>query len=89
MLTKLHINKEPSKKYLDHLLWGIGTKISHFKQIQKLTGVDFKDMVFFDDESRNKDVEKALGVTFVLVRNGVTWDMFNKGIQMWRTKNGH
>ncbi|XP_003703091.1 magnesium-dependent phosphatase 1 [Megachile rotundata] len=49
-----------------------GCKVSHFSKIQKASGIDYKDMIFFDDEHRNiVDVGK-LGVTCILVQNGVT-----------------
>ncbi|CAK9797292.1 Magnesium-dependent phosphatase 1 [Anthophora quadrimaculata] len=49
-----------------------GSKVTHFSKIQKESGVDYKDMVFFDDEHRNiADVGK-LGVTCIFVQNGVT-----------------
>lgn len=49
-----------------------GSKVTHFSKIQKASGVDYKDMIFFDDEHRNiVDVGK-LGVTCVLVKDGVT-----------------
>ncbi|ANB15194.1 acid phosphatase (predicted) [Sugiyamaella lignohabitans] len=89
MLKLIHINGRPAGTFLLHKTWGIGTKISHFNEIQKLTGVDYKDMVFFDDEARNRDVEQRLGVTFVLVQEetGVNWDVFNRGLELWRKKN--
>jgi len=43
-----------------------GNKITHFNKIQKATGLRFEDMLFFDDESRNKNVE-SLGVHMQLV----------------------
>ncbi|XP_053972040.1 magnesium-dependent phosphatase 1-like [Hylaeus volcanicus] len=49
-----------------------GSKVTHFSKIQKASGTDYKDMLFFDDEHRNiVDVGK-LGVTCILARNGVT-----------------
>nr|XP_012140052.1 PREDICTED: magnesium-dependent phosphatase 1-like isoform X2 [Megachile rotundata] len=30
-----------------------GCKVSHFSKIQKASGIDYKDMIFFDDEHRN------------------------------------
>lgn len=48
-----------------------GCKINHFSKIQKASGTDYKDMVFFDDEHRNiVDVGK-LGVTCIIIKNGV------------------
>ncbi|KAI5453187.1 hypothetical protein NCC49_006215 [Naganishia albida] len=63
-----------------------GSKLRHFKSIHKKTGIAYADMLFFDDESRNKEVEQ-LGVTMHLVRNGVDRNTFNKGVVEWRKKN--
>lgn len=64
-----------------------GSKIRHFQQIQKKTGLAYHDMVFFDDESRNREVAQ-LGVTFVLVPDGVNRSIFNRGISDWRKGRG-
>ncbi|WFD05865.1 protein-tyrosine-phosphatase [Malassezia vespertilionis] len=44
-----------------------GSKITHFNKIAQTTGVAFKDMLFFDDERRNAEVQRKLGVHFVHV----------------------
>ena len=58
-------------------------------RFKKDSGVDFRDMMFFDDEMRNiKDVSK-LGVTAVYVtRNGMTLKLFEDGLAEWRQRNG-
>lgn len=81
-----------------------GTKTTHFRKIQDATkqpkivstipglkgqAVDFKDMLFFDDEARNRNVETELGVTFWLVRDGVSKVEVDKGVWEWRKRNGH
>ncbi|XP_034179923.1 magnesium-dependent phosphatase 1 isoform X2 [Osmia lignaria lignaria] len=49
-----------------------GSKVTHFSKIQKASGIDYKDMMFFDDEQRNiVDVSK-LGVKCILVKNDLT-----------------
>ena len=71
-----------------------GSKVGHFQKIQrdlkKQHGVEvaFEDMVFFDDEARNRNVEVELGVTFVLVRDGVTREEVDRGIEAWRRRRG-
>ena len=70
-----------------------GSKVAHFQKIQRDlrkqgTEVAFEDMVFFDDEARNRNVEVELGVTFVLVRDGVTRDEVDRGIGAWRRRRG-
>ena len=50
------------------------------------TGLDYRDILFFDDEARNAEVE-SLGVTFILVgSDGVTHELFESGIQEWRRR---
>ncbi|KAG9312469.1 magnesium-dependent phosphatase-1 [Chiua virens] len=68
----------PANSFFDHLEIYPGSKIAHFKHLHKL---------FFDDELRNKEVEKQLGVTFILVRDGVNWDSFQKGLREWRKRH--
>ncbi|KAL9618965.1 MAG: hypothetical protein Q9160_006359 [Pyrenula sp. 1 TL-2023] len=48
----------------------------------------FKDMVFFDDEARNRNVETELGVCFRLVRDGVTKEEVDEGVREWRRRRG-
>ena len=73
-----------------------GSKTTHFRRIQAATTkhggggatVAFEDMLFFDDEGRNRNVETELGVTFWLVRDGVTSDEVDAGVWEWRKRRG-
>lgn len=56
-----------------------GSKLRHFKEIHRKTGIAYKQMIFFDDEMRNREVEE-LGVTFVWVENGLNWRVWNEGV---------
>lgn len=49
-----------------------GAKTRHFHQLAQKSGVDFDDMIFFDDEHRNIQDVGALGVQAVFVKNGLT-----------------
>lgn len=54
--------------------------------MEKTTGIKHVDMLFFDDEYRNREVEK-LGVTFILIgRDGVTRSVFERGVEEWRRR---
>ncbi|KAK2038721.1 magnesium-dependent phosphatase-1 [Colletotrichum somersetense] len=64
------------------------SKIKHFEAIARKTGVAYTDMLFFDDESRNRETE-SLGVTMYLVRDGVTWAEMEKGVMEWRKRRGY
>ena len=64
-----------------------GDKKQHFSKINKSSGVAYEEMLFFDDEVRNKNVE-SLGVVMCLVRDGVTRGEVDRGIREWRRQNG-
>ena len=64
------------------------SKVRHFEAIARRTGVPYADMLFFDDERRNRDVE-SLGVTMWLVEDGVSWMQIEKGVDEWRRRRGH
>src|SRR5207248_2288295 len=49
-----------------------GSKIKHFRSIHKNSGIPYSEMIFFDDELRNRNVQRELGVYFVYVKNGLT-----------------
>lgn len=62
-------------------------KIRHMEALAKKTGIPYSEMLFLDDESRNRDVE-TLGVTMWLVRDGVTWKEVENGVKEWRARRG-
>ncbi|KAL7412935.1 magnesium-dependent phosphatase-1 [Mrakia frigida] len=65
-----------------------GSKLTHFKKLHKKTGIPYEEMLFYDDESRNKEVE-SLGVTMILVSSaGTTMELFEEGLEVWRRKRG-
>lgn len=93
MLRLLHVTDHDGKKrksieFFDHFEIYPGSKITHFNRLQKTTGLKYEDMLFFDDEHRNKEVE-SLGVTMYLIRDGVSKEEINKGVREWRKRNGH
>ncbi|KAF8516881.1 magnesium-dependent phosphatase-1 [Gautieria morchelliformis] len=63
-----------------------GSKITHFKELHRKTGIPYTEMLFFDDERRNAEVE-SLGVTFVLVQNGLDIQSFEEGLTEWRNRH--
>ncbi len=68
----------------------LGTGNDHgFKQgqVQGRT-LPFEDMLFFDDEGRNRNVETELGVTFKMVPDGVDCDEVDRGVWEWRKRRG-
>ncbi|XP_003742124.1 magnesium-dependent phosphatase 1 [Galendromus occidentalis] len=75
-------------KYFDYREIYPGCKVTHFNKFKKDSGIQFKDMMFFDDEMRNiRDISK-LGVTAVYVTHtGMTMKLFDEGLAEWRRKN--
>ena len=62
-----------------------GDKKTHFQRLREKSGVPLEEMLFFDDEVRNRNVE-ALGVTMCLVRDGVTRQEVDRGVREWRKR---
>ena len=89
LLSLLHISeddggKKPARQYFDDLQIFPGSKTTHMGRIKKRLGVEYEDMLFFDDESRNANVERERGVCFWLVRDGVTVEELDRGVEKWR-----
>ncbi|XP_072765327.1 magnesium-dependent phosphatase 1 [Anoplolepis gracilipes] len=69
------------KKYFKYIEIFPGSKVTHFLNIQKSSQVDYKDMLFFDDETRNITEVGKLGVHATLVRDGVTNHVIKNALQ--------
>ncbi|KAI0367100.1 magnesium-dependent phosphatase-1 [Pilatotrama ljubarskyi] len=76
----------PAATFFDQMEIYPGSKIKHFKELHKKTGLPYSEMLFFDDEHRNKEVE-SLGVTFCLVPNGLDDRSFERGLSEWRKRH--
>ena len=57
----------------------------HLQRLKRECGLSGEDILFFDDETRNRNVE-ILGVTFWLVEDGVTVDEVDRGVREWRRR---
>ncbi|XP_022136381.1 magnesium-dependent phosphatase 1 [Momordica charantia] len=55
-------------------------KTDHFQRIHSRTNVPFKCMLFFDDEDRNIETVSKMGVTSILVDNGVNLGALRQGL---------
>ncbi|THW92462.1 magnesium-dependent phosphatase-1 [Aureobasidium pullulans] len=93
MLSYLHVPTSPSSSsspkalsVFDELEIYPGDKKTHFSRIHKRTNIPYEEMLFFDDESRNKNVE-TLGVVMKLVRDGVSRKEVDAGVKLWRERN--
>ncbi|EPE06513.1 magnesium-dependent phosphatase [Ophiostoma piceae UAMH 11346] len=63
-------------------------KLQHMTALHKRTAIPYEEFLFFDDESRNLNVE-TLGVKMKLVKGALDWPMMEQGVKEWRTKHGH
>jgi magnesium-dependent phosphatase 1 len=69
----------------DHMQIYPSGKRRHFAALRKASGVDYGDMIFFDDERGNIRDVSAIGVTCVYVDNeGMTIDLLREGIAAFR-----
>ena len=55
-------------------------KAKHLQNISKQTGVDLKDMIFFDNQYGNCQDVAGVGVTVVYTPEGVTRKAFDEGL---------
>ncbi|KAJ8959454.1 hypothetical protein NQ318_022147 [Aromia moschata] len=60
-----------------------GSKTTHFNNIKKQSGVDFKEMMFFDDEQRNVHDISRMGVVSVFVTDGVSRKVVEDGLNIF------
>lgn len=74
--------------YFDYIQIFPATKTQHFARIQQASNIPYDQMLFFDDEARNRNVQTELGVTFCLVRDGMTKEEVDRGVWEWRRNFG-
>lgn len=60
------------QKYFQYTEIYPGCKREHFARLRRASGFGYDEMLFFDDEQRNIDDLRSVGVRSVLVNDGVT-----------------
>ncbi|KAF4519076.1 hypothetical protein B566_EDAN001668 [Ephemera danica] len=58
-----------------------GCKKTHFSKFKKATGLDYSEMLFFDDEYRNIRDTVSIGVTAILVDEGFDSGVLEEGLR--------
>ncbi|XP_067650778.1 magnesium-dependent phosphatase 1-like [Haliotis asinina] len=61
-----------------------GSKVKHFGRFAMASGIPYEDMLFFDDEQRNITELRSIGVTCILVRDGVTESLIKEGLETFQ-----
>ncbi|KAG7176003.1 magnesium-dependent phosphatase 1-like [Homarus americanus] len=68
------------EKYFTYIEIYRGSKITHFKRFKSESGIDFSEMLLFDDEHRNKRDLDTIGVMMIMVIGGVTHKLVTEGL---------
>lgn len=88
LLVSQSVGSAPRAPGIDPMLLEIhpGSKSLHLQRLAELSGISFRDMLFFDDLRHNVSVAQRLGVVAVQVSRleGVTRAAFEKGLAEWR-----
>ena len=72
------------EKYFKYMEIYPGCKKKHFSRFRGESGIEYSDMVFFDDEGRNIRDLKEVGVVSVLVpHSGVTRKLVEEGLALF------
>lgn len=77
------------QKYIDYYQIYPGKKIKHFERIREESGIDFNEMIFFDDEQRNIIDINSLGVDAILVdhETGATENIVRESLKNFINKH--
>ena len=60
------------------------SKLRHFRALHAESGIQYEDVLFFDDEMRNIIEVGSLGVTAIHVTEGLSESVFADGLVRWQ-----
>lgn len=87
ILSILHVGNKPLITYFLSLQWGQGSKTKHIqnaaKQLRMVNELHDGQFILFDDEYRNRDVEKINCKFAYLPDERLDRKEFDKGIKEW------
>lgn len=64
-----------------------GNKQLHFRKIHQSSGIPYADMIFFDNEGQNIRSVETLGVVAVYCPDGLTQDIWDRGLKEYAKKH--
>ncbi|XP_076014631.1 magnesium-dependent phosphatase 1 [Genypterus blacodes] len=64
-----------------------GSKATHFEKLKADSGLEYSEMIFFDDEPWNITTVGRLGVQCVLVSDGVTMKLVKEELNRFSSKS--
>ncbi len=67
--------------------WGDCPKTHHFKEIKKTLGIDYREMIFFDNDKSNITEIKKLGAHCAHCPDGLNRDIFLRAIREFDLHN--
>ena len=70
----------------DHVEIGFNDKKWHFKRLKENTGIDYEEMVFFDNEMRNINSVGQLGVKCVYTPDGMNREHWHQALELFEMK---
>ena len=61
-------------------------KREHFERLKKETGIEFSDMIFFDNQANNINDVSKLGVHSVLCPDGMLHEIWTQGLESFQRR---
>lgn len=61
------------------------SKLAHFSSLQKLSNIEFQQMLFFDDEMRNITEVSSLGACCIHVTQGLSHRIFEEVLHRFQS----
>ena len=84
-LRKFKVREEgvTMKEVGDYELIFKSNKQKHFKMLKERSGVEFSEMIFFDNQMNNINAESKLGVVCNFCQDGVTEEIRKNGVDAY------
>lgn len=75
------------EKYVSFMEIYPGSKVQHFQNFHRYSGIPFSQMLFFDDEKRNVRDVSRLGVVCMHTPRGISTPVLHQGFREYRNQH--